>query len=180
MPYNIRVFALLLALTVPTIASAGQADNRADADGKTIVLTGDHAGPGTIGLDTDIDEPSTDNGIGNRDIFSDDLRYENGTVAGRTSSVCTTTSSFSDPTETRPAYRGANLCTIGYVLFDRGKITVSGIVTDDDFATGAIVLPVVGGTGEFRNAHGEVETKFAPVFTDPATITFRLGARSHH
>lgn len=95
-------------------------------------------------------------------------------MAGRNSGVCITTSPFDTPNDPRPAYHGANLCTIGFVLFGRGKITVSGIVTNDDFAAGRFVLPVTGRTDEFREARGELKVKFAPVFTDPATLTFRL------
>ena len=137
-----------------------------------IVLTGDHAGPGTLGLDTHIESGRPD-GVGDQDLFSDDLRDRAGKVAGRNSSVCITTSPFGGDPNRPLAQRGANLCTIGFALKD-GKITVSGIVTDDDFASGGITLPIVGGTGKYRGATGQLETKFAPTFTDPATLTFRL------
>ncbi|MGH8568934.1 MAG: allene oxide cyclase barrel-like domain-containing protein, partial [Gammaproteobacteria bacterium] len=172
--------AVLVGIMVLLVVSGVQPTARADkgegerSSFKIIVLTGDHAGADTLGLDTEIDESSTTNGVGDMDLFSDDLRYKkNGEVAGRNSGVCITTSSFgtNDPS---PAHQGANLCTLGFTLFDRGKITVSGIVTNDDFSAGVIVLPVTGGTGEFRHAQGNLEVKFAPVFTDPATLTFRL------
>lgn len=139
---------------------------------RTIVLTGDHAGPGTLGLDTHVESGRPD-GVGDQDLFSDDLRDKAGNVAGRSSAVCITTSPFAgDPNRPLPQ-RGANLCTIGFALKD-GKITVSGIVTDDDFASGVLTIPIVGGTGKYRSATGQLETKFAPNFTDPATLTFRL------
>jgi hypothetical protein len=168
-----------IVLTVGLAAPVAFADDKSDKESrKIIVLTGDHVGPNTLGLDTSITEPSTTNGVGNQDLFSDDLRYKNsGEVAGRNSAVCITTSPFgnpNDPPDPRPAFQGANLCTLGFVLFGRGKITVSGIVTNDDFAAGKFELPIIGGTDEFRHAQGEFELKFAPVFTDPATMTFRL------
>lgn len=158
------------------------ADDRSDRDGsdrereqgKIIVLIGTHA-EGTSGLGTPIKEPSTTNGIGNQNLFSDDLRYKkNNELAGRNSAVCTTTSPFSNPPDLRPAHRGANLCTLAFVLLDRGKITVSGIVTDEDFAAGGFVLPIVGGTDEFKNARGEYEVKFGGSHGAPATLTFKL------
>lgn len=177
LPTNIKTFSVIsaivlsLGIATPSAFAGGTSGKKSE---KTIVLTGDHAGEGTLGLDTEIEEPSTTNGVGGQDLFSDDLRYQDGEVAGRNSGVCVTTSPFDTPDDLRPAHQGANLCTIGFVLFDRGKITVSGIVTNDDFALGRFVLPVTGGTGEFHKARGEFEVKFAPVFTDPATLTFRL------
>ncbi|MGH3752232.1 MAG: allene oxide cyclase barrel-like domain-containing protein [Pseudonocardiaceae bacterium] len=139
---------------------------------KVIVLTGDHAGPGTLGLDTHIEAGRPD-GIGDQDLFSDDLRDKAGKVVGRSSAVCITTSPFAgDPDRPLPQ-RGANLCTIGSARKD-GKITVSGIVTDDDFASGVLTIPIVGGTGKYHSATGQLETKFALTFTDPATLTSRL------
>jgi hypothetical protein len=153
---------------------ANDRSDREREDGKTIVLIGTHA-EGTSGLGTFITEPSTTNGVGNRNLFSDDLRYKkNGELAGRNSAVCTTTSPFGNPPDIRPAHRGANLCILGIVLLDRGKITVSGIVTDEDFAAGGFVLPIVGGTDEFKNARGEYEVKFGGGHGVPATLTFRL------
>jgi hypothetical protein len=170
------VSAIMFSLWL--VAPSAFANDKSDKDKdsrKTIVLTGDHAGPNSLGLDTDIKEPSTTNGVGNQDIFSDDLRYKkDGQVAGRNSGVCITTSPFDNPNDPRVAHRGANLCTLAFVLFDRGKITVSGIVANDDFAAGGFTLPITGGTDEFRHAQGEYEVKFAPAFTDPATLTFRL------
>jgi hypothetical protein len=153
---------------------ANDRSDRERGEGKTIVLIGTHA-EGTVGLGTPIKEPSTTNGVGNQNLFSDDLRYQkNGELAGRNSAVCTTTSPFGNPPDIRPAHRGANLCTLGFVLLDRGKITVSGIVTDEDFAAGGFVLPIVGGTDEFRHAQGEYELKFGAGHGAPATLTFRL------
>ncbi|HEV7451873.1 MAG TPA: hypothetical protein VGO16_10890 [Pseudonocardiaceae bacterium] len=48
-----------------------------------------------------------------------------------------------DPNRPLPQH-GANLCTTGYALKD-GKITVQGIVTDDDFRSGVLTIPIVGG-----------------------------------
>ena len=117
--------------------------------------------------------------MGDQNLFSDDLRYKNnGEVAGRNSAVCTTTSPFGDPNappDPCPAFQGANLCTLGFVLFGRGKITVSGIVTNDDFAAGKYELPIIGGTDEFRHAQGEYQVTFDPNnFLNPVTLTFRL------
>ena len=111
--------------------------------------------------------------LGDQDLFSDDLRDLAGKVAGRTSSVCLITSPFGGDPNRPVAQRGANLCTTGYALKD-GKITVSGIVTDDDFKSGVLVLPIVGGTGKYRGATGQLEVKFVSPFTDPAMLTFRL------
>jgi hypothetical protein len=167
----------VIALTGGFGASWVLADDRSDrerGDRKTIVLIGTHQ-PGTLGLATEIKEPSTTNGVGNQNLFSDDLRYQkNGELAGRNSAVCTTTSPFGNPPDIRPAHRGANLCTLAFVFIDRGKITVSGIVTDEDFAAGGFVLPIVGGTDEFRHAQGEYELKFGAGHGVPATLTFRL------
>ena len=166
-----------IVLSVGLAAPSAFANDKSDKEsGKIIVLTGDHAGPNSLGLDTDIKEPSTTNGVGGQDLFNDDLRYKkNGEVAGRNSSVCITTSPFDNPNDPRPAYQGANLCTIGFVLFGRGNITVSGIVTNDDFPAGGFELPITGGTDEFRHAQGEYEVKFDPNnFLNPATLTFRL------
>lgn len=174
----ISVIALACAFGAPW-AFANERSERDREDGKTIVLIGTHvASP--PGFNTLVVEPSTKDdavkkGVGNRNLFSDDLRYAKNTevVAGRNSAVCTTTSPFADPPNTLPAYKGANLCTLGFVLFDRGKITVSGIVTDEDFAAGTFLLPIVGGTGEFKNARGEYEVK-GNGHGAPATLTFRL------
>ncbi len=167
----------VIALTGGFGASWVLGDDRSDrerGDRKTIVLIGTHQ-PGTLGLATEIKEPSTTNGVGNQNLFSDDLRYQkNGELAGRNSAVCITTSPFGNPPDIRPAHRGANLCTLGFVLLYRGKITVSGIVTDEDFAAGSIVLPIVGGTDEFQHARGEYELKFGASHGVPGTITFRL------
>lgn len=167
----------VIALTGGLGASGVFADDKSDKDRedkKTIILIGTHA-EGTSGLGTPIKEPTTTNGVGNQNLFSDDLRYKKtGDLAGRNSGVCTTTSPFGNPPDIRPAYRGANLCTLGFVLLDRGKITVSGIVTDEDFAAGGFVLPIVGGTDEFQHARGEYEVKFGASHGAPATLTFRL------
>lgn len=74
----------------------------------TIVLTGDHAGPGTLGLDTDIDARQP-NGVGNQNIFSDDLRDLRGNIADHTSSVCIATSPFTgDRIAPFPCMEGAS------------------------------------------------------------------------
>ena len=172
----VSTIVLSLGLATPSAFADDRSDrsDRERGDRKTIVLIGTHA-EGTSGLGTPIKEPSTTNGVGNRNLFSDDLRYKkNGELAGRNSAVCTTTSPFGNPPDIRPAHRGANLCTLGFVLLDRGKITASGIVTDEDFAAGGFVLPIVGGTDEFRNAQGEYEVKFGGDHGVPATLTFRL------
>ncbi|MGH8472549.1 MAG: allene oxide cyclase barrel-like domain-containing protein [Gammaproteobacteria bacterium] len=161
------VAAIALSLGLAASAFAGRSSGK-----KTIVLFGDHAGPDTLGLDTHIEAGNPD-GVGDQDLFSDDLRDSQGNVAGRNSGVCITTSPFVGDPDRPLAHRGANLCTLGFVLED-GKITVSGIVTDDDFAAGGFTLPITGGTGDFRRARGEFEVKFAPVFTDPARLTFKL------
>lgn len=166
-----------IVLSFGLVAPSAFADDRSDrerGDRKTIVLIGTHQ-PGTLGLATEIKEPSTTNGVGNQNLFSDDLRYkENGELAGRNSAVCITTSPFGNPPDIRPAHRGANLCTLGFVLIGRGKITVSGIVTDEDFAAGGFELPIIGGTDEFRHAQGEYELKFGAGHGVPGTLTFRL------
>ncbi|MGH3822925.1 MAG: hypothetical protein ACRDRA_08845 [Pseudonocardiaceae bacterium] len=55
-----------------------------------------------------------------------------------------------------------------------GGDTASGLITSADFASGGATFPITGGTGDFVNVGGEFEIKFAPVFTDPATLTLRL------
>jgi hypothetical protein len=165
----VSAIVLSLGLAAPS-AFADDRSDRERGERKTIVLIGTHQ-PGTLGLATEIKEPSTTNGVGNQNLFSDDLHYKkNGELAGRNSAVCITTSPFTNPADLRPAHRGANLCTLAFVLLERGKITVSGIVTDEDFATGGFVLPIVGGTDEFLHAQGEYEVKFGV----PTTLTFRL------
>ena len=172
----VSAIILTVGLAVPSAFANDGSDNDSKSDRgsrKTFVLIGTHQ-PGTLGLATEIKEPSTTNGVGNQNLFSDDLRYKNnGELAGRNSAVCITTSPFGNPPDIRPAHRGANLCTLGFELIGRGKITVSGIVTDENFAAGGFVLPIVGGTDEFRHAQGEYEVKF-PLSGAPGTITFRL------
>ncbi len=180
---GMKTFGVVSAiiLTVGLASSAAFANDRSDNDSKSgkesrkvIVLIGTHQ-PGTPGLATEIKEPSTTNGVGNKNLFSDDLRYkENGELAGRNSAVCITTSPFGNPPDIRPAHRGANLCTLGFELIGRGKITVSGIVTDENFAAGKFELPIIGGTDEFRNAQGEYELEFGAGHGVPGTLTFRL------
>lgn len=163
--------ALSLGLAPSALAGSIDEKNIVKIE-ETIVLTGDHAGPNSLGNDTFIKSGRPD-GVGDQDLFSDDLRDKAGHVAGRSSAVCITTSPFAgDPNRPLPK-RGANLCTIGFALKD-GKITVSGIATDDDFKSGGITFPIVGGTGKYRSATGEFTVKFAPVFTNPTTLTFRL------
>lgn len=87
-------------------------------------------------------------------------------MAGKNGAVCVTTEVFNGPA-------GANLCTISFAL-PGGKITASGLITSADFASGGATFPITGGTGDFLNVGGECDIKFAPVFTDPATLTLRL------
>ena len=138
---------LLSALVIAVLALAGTAYAGAPAHhGKpvherTIRLVEATATPDPVFLDLGEPGPSA----GDQVVFTDGLRFEDGTAAGELSQVCTLTKPGPHPGA------GTFEC-IGSIALENGTLTIAG-----PFSPGAAeqAQAVTGGTGAFRTARGE-------------------------
>jgi hypothetical protein len=143
--------AIAGAIAFPFAGNAVASNDRNDG-GRTLVL---HVvSDQTVPVDV-----NPTGGAGDEIVFNENL-YKNNNLVGSDAGVCTQT-----PNPDNNHY----LCNVTFDITNRGQITVDGII---NFADTRPVIPIVGGTGEFRAAKGEFDftTQSPTTFTD----TFRL------
>jgi hypothetical protein len=85
--------------------------------------------------------PAGQENPGDTILFTEDLRTPGGRLVGHDQARCTL------------MFRQESFCEASAVLRGRGQIVVEGVFA---FTRPRPVLAVVGGTGEFRNARGQV------------------------
>ena len=151
------VAAVVLAVACVGLASASSSDDTSrpfTVFSKTVQLAA-----------IDLGDPGTS--LGDQFVFSDDLLTEkDGEKVGVDGGVCTVVrrdeASKSDTVQ----------CVVTF-SFEGGQIATQALLTlHEGHFSGTEVGPVTGGSGEFRDASGEVAIKF---FSDTeADITFTL------
>ena len=145
---------LVKLLPVPIVALALTAAGASAHDnGKTFQLTGKALGPPTV-LDLGAPGPSTgDQQIITMDVFKSDKRV------GASHVVCTVVRA------------GVAQCD-NVTSLPGGQLVATGLVTDAQEETSPFVQAITGGTGAYRNAHGQLTVSEAG--PQPATLTFEL------
>jgi len=164
--------ALALALTATFAAGCGGSLDTAAAGTTTETSA---PGAGTSGEEitfvdtnprnTDLDLGAPGLSVGDMQIFNDDLTKD-GQPFGTSIGQCVLT--LSEPT------RLINQCTATYLMAD-GTLAVRFINDQDPAAAPTkIAGPVVGGTGRYRGASGDLTATFQPN-TDTMDVIIRLG-----
>ena len=140
------------ALAATGTASAGTAT----ASARTFSLT---AHPGQ---ESTIDLGASGFSAGDEDLGVSTLT-RNGSHAGRMVVDCTTV---------RVGKTADQLCE--FVLhLRRGQITASGTVRSDQNGPGTFVLPILGGSGRYQGAAGQLAVAASSGRTIPLTVTLR-------
>jgi hypothetical protein len=144
------VAVLVLAFAGAALASGESSQTPGDRhSGHAISLSGK-----TVQLSR-VDVGDTGLTLGDQIAFSDDLLTLNGRPAGIDGGVCTLVR-VADAT----AQSGTMQCDVTYSL-KGGQITAGGLVTlTNGGFTGTQAAAITGGTGRFRNAHGESTVEF--------------------
>ena len=145
---------LVKLLPIPIVALALTAAGASAHDnGKTFQLTGKALGPPTM-IDLGAPGPSAgDQQIITMDVFKGDKRV------GASHVVCTVVRA------------GVAQCD-NVTSLPGGQIVATGLVTDAQEETSPFVQAITGGTGAYRNAHGQLTVSEAG--PQPATLTFEL------
>jgi hypothetical protein len=156
------------SLTVLTLATASLTLTSATASGSApsdqntktldlLVKTVDSAA-----LDLGRPGPS----LGDQSIFTSDL-YQHGTKIGEGRSVCTIT---------RIAGTGADAKVtaqcLGTDVLPAGQVTLQGAVAFTGPNVPPFTLAITGGTGAYKRAHGEADTR--PINPTDAELTYRM------
>jgi hypothetical protein len=103
---------------------------------------------------TDFDLGATGPSVGDRfTVFAD--VFKNGKKVGQGGYECSTLAFAAGPDPNGPPKVASDQCDASVVL-ERGQITVQGLV--NRAGTIPISLPIVGGTGAYRTARGQIET----------------------
>ncbi len=141
-------------LPIPIVALALTAAGASAHDtGKSFQLTGKALGPPTT---IDLGAPGDSAGdqqIITMDVFRGDKRV------GESHVVCTTV-------------RAGIVQCDNVTSLPGGQITATGVVTAAQEETSPFVQAITGGTGPYRNAHGQLTV--AEAGPQPATLTFEL------
>jgi hypothetical protein len=140
-------------LAVVGSASAGTAAGGAD----TFTLRAHH------GTDASIDLGKADFSAGDQDLFTGELT-RNGKHVGRLVGSCVTARVGRSTAD--------QLCEFVLRLGD-AQITASGSVSSTPQGPGTFALPVVGGTGRYRNAAGQIAVAATSGKTFPITVSLR-------
>jgi hypothetical protein len=143
----IALTALAVGVVSPALGSSSD-----DDDGKQVIRV--------VGITTEeefLDFGAEDFSLGDEFVFSADLR-KGGKEVGTFGAVCTITS----------LERQQAQC-VATASFTDGQITVQGLLTGEPET---FVLPVTGGSGEFKGADGEVHVR--QVSDTREILTFRL------
>jgi hypothetical protein len=145
---------LVKLLPLPIVALAlSAAGASAHDNGKTLQLTGKALGPPTL-LDLGAPGPST----GDQQIITMDV-FKGAKRIGESHVVCTVVRA------------GVAQCD-NVTSLPGGQLVATGLVTDAQEETSPFVQAITGGTGAYRNAHGQLTVSEAG--PQPATLTFEL------
>ena len=147
-------------LPIPVVALALVATTASAHDnGNTFKLTGKVLGP-PAQIDVGAPGPSaSDQQIITMDVFQGPKRV------GESHVVCTTVRF--DPATKASIAQCDNVTSIA-----GGQIVATGVVTSDQEEQTPFVQAVTGGTGAYRNAHGQLTVSEAG--PQPATLTFQI------
>jgi hypothetical protein len=143
----IALTALAVGVVSPALGSSGD-----DDDGRQVIRV--------VSITTEeefLDFGAEDFSLGDEFVFSAELR-KGGKEVGTFGAVCTITS----------LERQQAQC-VATASFTDGQITVQGLLTGEPET---FVLPVTGGSGEFKGADGEVHVR--QVSDTREILTFRL------
>jgi hypothetical protein len=141
-------------IAIPVVALALVATNASASDnGKAMKLTGKAVAP-PAQIDLGAPGPS----VGDQQIISMNV-FRGSMRLGESHVVCTVV---------RP---GTAQCE-NFTSLPGGQITASGVVTDAQEETSPFTQAITGGTGAYRNAHGQLTVSEAG--PRPATLTFQL------
>jgi len=136
-----------------TYASAASSGDR---DHRLVFLATDHEAG-----ETHIDEGAPGPSAGDRTLFADQLRNARGAEVGRLVADCVNVVS-----------PGISRCQITLTLRG-GQIETAGVFTDQDFTAGVLTFSVVGGTGRFQGASGELRSAFTSSHDSKITVHLR-------
>ena len=148
--------AVLLFALLGTGASASGSRDKDDDDVKVIRLTAITAQDAFL----DLGEPG--DSLGDQSVFSEDL-FRQGKNVGKSGVVCTIV-------RLEPMVSATVQC-VGTADLPKGQITIQGLVT---FTNGpsTFQLAITGGTGKYREAHGEVTVE--EISETESRITFKI------
>jgi len=145
---------LMRFLPIPIVALAlSAAGASAHDNGNAFQLTGKAIAPPT-NLDLGAPGPSVgDQQIISMDVFKGDKRV------GESHVVCTTV-------------RAGIVQCDNVTSLPGGQIVATGLVTDAQEEQSPFIQAITGGTGAYRNAHGQLTVSEAG--PEPATLTFQI------
>jgi allene oxide cyclase-like protein len=144
----IRLLPIPIVALALTAAGASAHDN-----GTTFQLTGKAVAPPT---NIDLGQPG--DSVGDQQIISMDV-FKGPKRVGESHVVCT-------------VVRAGIVQCDNVTNLPGGQITATGLVTDAQEETSPFVQAITGGTGAYRNAHGQLTVSEAG--PQPATLTFQL------
>jgi hypothetical protein len=157
------IVALLLAVASVPLAFAGGGSGSDDDDVRIFQLTLRH------GPFTELDHGASGPGVGDRFIFFGDV-FRNGEQVGAGGGECVNLLFRPGPDPAGEPEALTDQC-VATVSLPQGQITAQGLA--DRTAPGPLTLPITGGTGAYRTAHGELETE-GPDEAGDERITVKL------
>ena len=156
------VVACLLAIGGMTFASAGSRDAEEAGSIQTIHVVAKEVDSSFLDLG------DADFSVGDQFVFTNDL-FRGGEKLGEDGGVCVVT---------RLTARGASTWEcVGSNVLPGGQITVQGLVTygpDEEIKADPYLFAITGGTGRYREAHGDV--RIEEVTATRFRATFRIVA----
>jgi hypothetical protein len=145
---------LIRLLPIPIVALAlTAAGASAHENGKSFEVTGKVIAPPTM-IDLGAAGPST----GDQQIITMDV-FKGAKKIGESHVVCVTVRAGTAQCDNVTSLPG-------------GQIAATGLVTDAQEETSPFIQAITGGTGAYRNAHGQLTVSEAG--PQPATLTFQL------
>ena len=145
---------LIRLLPIPIVALAlSAAGASAHDNGNTFQLTGKVVAPPT-NIDLGTPGPS----VGDQQIISMDV-YKGAKRVGESHVVCVTV-------------RAGIVQCDNVTNLPGGQIVATGLVTDAQEEQSPFIQAITGGTGAYRNAHGQLTVSEAG--PQPATLTFQI------
>lgn len=158
------VMVFVLAFAGAALASGGSNESSGfGRSGPTIALSGT-----TVQFKL-VDLGDAGFSLGDQTVFADDLVAKvSGEPAGVDGGVCTVVR-----VADAAAQSGTEQCQVTYSL-KAGQVTAQGLVTvTNGGLTGTQVAAITGGTGRYRNAHGEVTLQFVSPGEVKISLTIR-------
>jgi len=145
---------LMRFLPIPIVALAlSAAGASAHDNGNAFQLTGKVVAPPT---NLDLGEPGPS--VGDQQIISMDV-FKGDKRVGESHVVCTTV-------------RAGIVQCDNVTNLPGGQIVATGLVTDAQEEQSPFIQAITGGTGAYRNAHGQLTVSEAG--PEPATLTFQI------